>query len=42
MKDRKETKLMYYFKTDQGQIPFYSWLAVSYDKFQFLKSILIK
>lgn len=40
-KAKKELKLYYYFRTDNGNSPAYSWLALSFRKHSWLKQLVI-
>lgn len=41
-KDYKKTKIYYYFNTDQGIYPIWSWIAVSLGKINWLKSLVVE
>jgi hypothetical protein len=38
---KRHMNIYYYLKTDQGQLPFWAWIAVSYKKFFLLNKLTI-
>lgn len=39
---RRSVTIFYFFRTDYGQSPFWSWLAVHYGKLRFLKKLTVR
>lgn len=39
---RKSVTLYYFFRTEYGQYPFWSWVALKFRKYSLLKKIVIK